>query len=146
MDTNILVVIGISSVAVLLTYVLTKKSADKKAGKYKTLDEALIKANDEYDSVKSSFESAKRELEKVNIETYELQKLVGTEEALQNSIAGHEKKLDSINKLLAETNEKLESGESNLEELMGDIDLYSRLDEYIAHGHYALTNPHIISR
>ena len=90
MDNNLLMLAGLSLVAVVLTYILTKSSADKKIEKFKSLDEALTKTKEEYDSACISRESiiaanatAKRELEKINEETAELQALKGQDDALK---------------------------------------------------------------
>ena len=132
-----------SLVAVVLTYILTKSSADKKIEKFKSLDEALTKTKEEYDSACISRESiiaanatVKRELEKINEETAELQALKGQDDALRQSIQEQQSLLDSAKSTLDELNSSIEKGELDLEELMGDIDLYSRLDEYTAHGHF----------
>ena len=145
MDNNLLMLAGLSLVAVVLTYILTKSSADKKIEKFKSLDEALTKTKEEYDSACISRESiiaanatAKRELEKVNEETAELQALKGQDDALKQSIQEQQSLLDSAKSTLDELNSSIDKGELDLEELMGDIDLYSRLDEYTAHGHFEM--------
>lgn len=52
MDNNLLILAGISLLAVLLTYIVTKRSADKKVGQYKSIDEALTKAKEEHETLK----------------------------------------------------------------------------------------------
>ncbi|HDM8048787.1 TPA: DUF4041 domain-containing protein [Vibrio fluvialis] len=145
MDNNLLMLAGLSLVAVVLTYILTKSSADKKIEKFKSLDEALTKTKEEYDSACISRESiiaanatAKRELEKINEETVELQALKGQDDALKQSIQEQQSLLDSAKSTLDELNSSINKGELDLEELMADIDLYSRLDEYTAHGHFEM--------
>ena len=145
MDINLLMLAGLSLVAVVLTYILTKSSADKKIEKFKSLDEALTKTKEEYDAACISRESiiaanatAKRELEKINEETAELQALKGQDDALKQSIQEQQSLLDSAKSTLDELNSSIDKGELDLEELMGDIDLYSRLDEYTAHGHFEM--------
>ncbi|WP_299021948.1 DUF4041 domain-containing protein [uncultured Photobacterium sp.] len=145
MDNNILMLAGLSLVAILLTYVLTKRAADKKAGQYKSLDEALTKTQKELESleqtnesVKQSTESARKELEAINTETAELQALKGQDDSLKLSIQEQQAHFETIQNTLSELNAKIEKGELDLNELMGDIDLYSRLDEYTAHGHFEI--------
>ncbi|HCE1978160.1 TPA: DUF4041 domain-containing protein [Vibrio parahaemolyticus] len=145
MDNNILILAGLSLVAILLTYVLTKRASDKKAGQYKSLDEALTKTKKELealeqtnDSVKKSIVTAQKELETVNAETTELQALKGQDESLKLSIQEQQAHLETIQSTLSELNANIEKGELDLNELMGDIDLYSRLDEYTAHGHFEM--------
>lgn len=130
-------------VAILLTYIFTKRSADKKAGQYKSLNEALTKSEKELEalsetneSVKQSIEAAKQELAIVNADTAELQALKGQDESLQLSIQEQQSSLKTIKSNLEALHAKIEKGEIELNELMGGIDLYSRLDEYTAHGHF----------
>ncbi|ELF6830542.1 DUF4041 domain-containing protein [Vibrio cholerae] len=145
MDNNLLMLAGLSLIAVVLTYILTKRSADKKIEQYKSLDEALAKTKEEYDSVCMSRESiiaatetAKLELDKINEETAELQALKGQDNVLKKSIQEQQATLESTKSTLDELNSSIEKGELELEELMGDLDLYSRLDEYTAHGHFEM--------
>lgn len=145
MDNNILLLAGISFVAILLTYFFTKRSADKKVSLYKSLDEALTKAKKELEAlteanelVKQSTKNAKQELSDVSAETSELQALKGQDESLQLSIVEQQASLEAIKGSLGELNSKIEKGELDLNELMGGIDLYSRLDEYTAHGHFEM--------
>lgn len=145
MDNNLLMLAGLSLVAVVLTYILTKRSADKKIEQYKSLDEALAKTKEEYDSacisqetIIAANETAKRELDKINEETAELQALKGQDATLKQSIQEQQVTLESTKSKLNELNSSIEKGELDLEELMGDIDLYSRLDEYTAHGHFEM--------
>lgn len=145
MDNNLLILAGLSLAAVVLTYILTKRAADKKIEQYKSLDEALTKTKEEYDSACISCETviaanevAKRELDKINKETAELQALKGQDDELKKSIREQKTTLDSTKSTLNELNSSIEKGEIDLEELMGDIDLYSRLDEYTSHGHFEM--------
>jgi hypothetical protein len=145
MDSNLLMLAGLSLIAVVLTYILTKRSADKKIEQYKSLDEALAKTKEEYDSVCISRESiiaatetAKLELDKINEETAELQALKGQDNVLKKSIQEQQATLESTKSTLDELNSSIEKCELELEELMGDLDLYSRLDEYTAHGHFEM--------
>ncbi|MGL5469828.1 MAG: DUF4041 domain-containing protein [Shewanella sp.] len=145
MDNNLLMLAGLSLVAVVLTYFLTKRSADKKIEQYKSLDEALAKTKEEYDlacisreSIIAVNEAAKQELNKINEETAELQALKGQDDALKQSIQEQQATLESTKSALDELNSSIEKGELDLAELMGDLDLYSRLDEYTAHGHFEM--------
>ncbi|PMF72600.1 ATPase [Vibrio breoganii] len=136
---------GLSLVAILLTYVLTKWAADKKADQYKSLDEALTKTRKELEtleltneSVKQSTIIAEKELEIINAETAELQALKGQDDSLKLSIQEQQAHLEATENTLNELNANIGKCGLDLEELMGDIDLYSRLDEYTAHGHFEM--------
>ncbi|MDC9510856.1 DUF4041 domain-containing protein [Pseudoalteromonas sp. Angola-4] len=145
MDNNLLILAGISLLAVLLTYIVTKRFADKKVGQYKSIDEALKKAKEEHETLKKANESlqqtneiAKQALSKINTETADLQALKGQDDSLKVSILEQQQSLDAAQNSLNELNANIEKSEQDLNELMGGIDLYSRLDEYTAHGHFEM--------
>ncbi|UUO23821.1 DUF4041 domain-containing protein [Colwellia sp. M166] len=145
MDNNLLILAGISLLAVLLTYIVTKRSADKKVGQYKSIDEALTKAKEEHETLKEVNESlqqtneiAKQALFKINAETADLQALKGQDDSLKVNILEQQQSLDAAQNTLNELNANIEKSEQDLNELMGGIDLYSRLDEYTAHGHFEM--------
>ncbi|CAI2315817.1 ATPase [Vibrio parahaemolyticus] len=145
MDNNLLILAGISLLVVLLTYIVTKRSADKKVGQYKSIDEALTKAKEEHETLKKANESlqqateiAKQALSKINAETADLQVLKGQDDSLKISILEQQQSLDAAQNTLNELHANIEKGELDLNELMGGIDLYSRLDEYTAHGHFEM--------
>ncbi|HBC3602884.1 TPA: DUF4041 domain-containing protein [Vibrio parahaemolyticus] len=145
MDNNLLILAGISLLVVLLTYIVTKRSADKKVGQYKSIDEALTKAKEEHETLKKANESlqqateiAKQALSKINAETADLQALKGQDDSLKISILEQQQSLDAAQNTLNELHANIEKSELDLNELMGGIDLYSRLDEYTAHGHFEM--------
>ena len=145
MDSNLLILAAISLLAVLLTYIVAKRSGDKKVGQYKSINEALTKAKEEHETLKKANESlqktteiAKQALSKINAETADLQALKGQDESLKVSILEQQQSLDAAQNALNELNANIEKSEQDLNELMGGIDLYSRLDEYTAHGHFEM--------
>ncbi|WP_299004049.1 DUF4041 domain-containing protein [uncultured Shewanella sp.] len=124
---------------------MTKRAADKKVGQYKSLNEALTNTQKEIEllaknneSIKQSTAIAKKELELINTETAELQSLKGQDDSLKLNIQEQHAYLETVQSTLNELNTNIEKGEQDLNELMSDIDLYSRLDEYTALGHFEL--------
>lgn len=145
MDNNLLILAGVSLVIVLLTYVLTKRAMDKKIEEYKSIDEALTQTKEEFEATKvthnslvQSIETAKQKLSVIDKETADLQALKGQDDSLKQSIHEQQEHLTSAKTALSELYTKMEKGELDLEELIGDIDLYSRLAEYTAHGHFEM--------
>ena len=145
MDSNLLILAAISLLAVLLTYIVAKRSGDKKVGQYKSINEALTKAKEEHETLKKANESlqktteiAKQALSKINAKTADLQALKGQDDFLKVSILEQQQSLDAAQNALNELNANIEKSEQDLNELMGGIDLYSRLDEYTAHGHFEM--------
>ncbi|EGR0128920.1 DUF4041 domain-containing protein [Vibrio vulnificus] len=145
MDNNLLIFSGLSLAAILLTYVLTKRSANKKIKQYRSIDEALVKIKEQFESTTNAHELllkakelAKQELSDINDETAELQNLKGQDDSLKLSIKQQTEHLELTKKNLSDLYASVEQGEIELEDLMGDIDLYSRLDEYTSHGHFEM--------
>nr|WP_318492407.1 hypothetical protein [Photobacterium leiognathi] len=113
MDTNILILVSISFVLVLLTYLLTKRASDQKVKEYKSLDEALTKIKQENEnldasnkSLKVTIEKAKNELQILNTEMAELLALKRREDSLKLSIKEKEDSLEIKSELLNELGEK----------------------------------------
>ncbi len=62
----------------------------------------------------------------------------GQDNVLKQSIQEQKATLESTKSTLDELTARIEKGELDIEELMGDLDLYSRLDEFTAHGHFEM--------
>lgn len=145
MDKYLLILSGISLLAVLLVYFMTKRSADKKVGQYKSIDQAIAKAKEEKDvltkeneSLRQTTELAKQELSLINAETAELQALKGQGDSLKVGIQEQEEILNVAQNTVNELNTKIKKSEIDLHELMAGIDLYSRIDEFTSHGHFEM--------
>lgn len=141
-DTHLLF-IGLSTVAILLTYILTKRSLSKKIDQYTSLDEALIKveenisiADKNYKDIQLSVKTAEDKLESINIQTKDLQILQGQDNSLKFSIQKAQTDIKNSESKLENLNESIEKYLIDLDELMGSIDLYSRIHEYTTHGHF----------
>ncbi|EKO3784200.1 DUF4041 domain-containing protein [Vibrio harveyi] len=138
MDNNLIVVIAIAIVAVVMTYVFTKMSANKKVDKFKSLDEALNKTNTEYLEVKDLLSKAATKLTRIDAETNELQALKKNELSLIESVQAQTEKLAWIKAEIDETETILDEDKRALNKLMGQLDLYSRLDEFTSCGHFEM--------
>ncbi|RBP79484.1 DUF4041 domain-containing protein [Marinomonas rhizomae] len=138
MYNNLLIIIGISLIAILLTYILTKRSVNKKVEGFKSIDEALTKSKEEHEELKKTNAFAEEKLSIIDKETAELQALKGQESSIKSSIREQnelfEKNQNALNDLLV----NIEKNEESLDELMSSIDLYSRLEEYTSHGHFEM--------
>lgn len=106
MDNNLLIFSGLSLAAILLTYVLTKRSANKKIKQYRSIDEALVKIKEQFESTTNAHELllkakelAKQELSDINDETAELQNLKGQDDSLKLSIKQQTEHLELTKKL-----------------------------------------------
>lgn len=149
MDNNLLIVIAIAVSAIIISYFVAnhhfnkklneyKNSVNQKLGEHKSIDEALHQINAKLALVKIELDDDSKELERVQVETAELQELKKNEKQLLENVQLH---TSAISKLEADE-EKLVLSISKLgveqEELMGMLDLYSRLDEYTSCGHFEM--------
>jgi hypothetical protein len=149
MDNNLLIVIAIALFFIIASYLISKinfnkkmheykNSVDAKLDKYKNLDEALGQTQEKLALVRNELDVETKELDRVRIETVELQELKKNEKQLLENVQLH---TSAISKLEVDE-EKLVLSISKLgakqEELMGMLDLYSRLDEYTSCGHFEM--------
>ncbi|EDM67820.1 hypothetical protein PE36_17685 [Moritella sp. PE36] len=149
MDNNLLIVIAVAVSVIIASYLITKSHFNKKLNEYKnnvnskldtykSLDEALAQTQEELTLTLNELNAQTKELDRVRIETVELQELKKNEKQLLECVQLH---TSAISKLKVDE-EKLVLSLSNLgaeqEELMRMLDLYSRLDEYTSCGHFEM--------
>jgi uncharacterized phage infection (PIP) family protein YhgE len=149
MDNNLLIVIVIAVLAVVISYFISRNHFNKKLNEYKdgvnqklddykSLDEALHQINESLALIKHELDDDTKELERVRVETAELQELKKTENKLFENVQLY---TSAIYQLEAKKeNLMLSISTLNVEqkELMGMLDLYSRLDEYTSAGHFEM--------
>jgi hypothetical protein len=138
MYNNLLIVLGISLIAILLTYILTKRSVNKKVERFKSIDEALTKSKEEHEELKKANIFAEEKLSIIDKETAELQALKGQDDSIKSSIREQNKSFEKTQNALNELLANIEKSEESLNELMSSIDLYSRLEEYTSHGYFEI--------
>lgn len=149
MDNNLLIVIAIAVLAIIISYFITKHhfnkklneykdSVDAKFDKYKSLDEALGQTHEKLVLLQNELDAKTKELDRVRIETAELQELKKNEKQLFENVHLHTTtifKLEDDKEALTLSISKLSEEQK---ELMGMLDLYSRLDEYTSCGHFEM--------
>lgn len=136
MENNLIIVIAIAAIVIIAVYFVVKKSANKKLSNYRTLDEALKIMDEEYSRLKHIVEITSEELSKLNSETEALQLLKQNETLLEKNVKDKTEELTELLLKVEETKAILKTRDTDLEELMGKLDLYSRLDEYTSCGHF----------
>ncbi|PSW18084.1 DUF4041 domain-containing protein [Photobacterium sanctipauli] len=165
MDTNLLLILTVCFlVAVILTYTLTMRVMNKKINKYNTIEEALKNSgkenkkieykikeslaeldevtkninnkNSEYATIKRLSEDANSYLSKLDKDTKALQELKSNENKLIENINNYEGEILALKSKIIETNSTLDENKAKLKDIIGQLDLYSRLDEYTSCGHF----------
>ena len=149
MDNNLLIVVISAFIAVIISYFIAnyyfnkrfneyKKSVDSKFDEYKSLDEALVRVQDKIALVQEELDLGTQALSKVKEETYELQELKKNESKLSENVRQHTALIIRFKDEEANLVSKIETLKNEKNELMGVLDLYSRLDEYTSIGHFEM--------
>lgn len=110
--------------------------ANRQVKEYRHLSEALSEIRLELERASSAFDASQRKLEEIDKETKQLQALKNNADKLAKFVQISKKKAAEYKTLLAEQEGKIEEGQAELGELMGSLDLYSRLDDYTQVGHF----------
>lgn len=150
--------------SVVLTYITVKRSADRKIKAYRTIDIAIeesgkIKeelehkiyelnketkeskernneAKDDLERITAELKNEKTSLSRLKEESKEVLKLKDRSEFLSDQIYKRNKELTDISSKVKSTENELLIKDRDLHDLMGKIDLYSRLDEFVDNGHF----------
>lgn len=140
MNEGLIVLLFILLVIILLTYIITKKISDRKIEQYKSLDEALINTKRKIDELHIEENEKLKQLSDIKSETLYLQQLKEKETELRASVSKSESSLSKLESKRDQTSIELKKIESILHELMGDLDLYSRIDDYTSVGLFETPN------
>lgn len=125
-------------VSVLLAYFFARFHANKKIDKFRTLSEALNARRNEVAEVEGQLEVATSKYQQIDTETKDLQALRGHEQELSDSVRAQMQKADTINKVIQQLETKCSSQEALLHELMTKLDLYTRIEGFVDHGHFEI--------
>ncbi|PVZ71527.1 DUF4041 domain-containing protein [Pelagibaculum spongiae] len=88
--------------------------------------------------IRSEVINSKEELSKTNIETRSLQLLKSNAEELLSKVKENETILKSIEGEIRRRSEDIANKDNQLHKLVGSIDLYSRMNEYVANGFFEM--------
>lgn len=96
------------------------------------------KAENTLTSLIQKIKSSKLNLEKINTETADLQALKANAAIISKQLQDDQLTLDKIKEMIQEHQSALEEHDDILHEMMGRIDLYSRIDDFISFGHFEM--------
>ncbi len=83
-----------------------------------------------------SYEEIKGKHKKLHDETIALQKLKADADRMASELRLSSDQLNQLNSQIVSKNEEWAKAKHKLQELMSRIDLYSRLDDFVSHGHF----------
>ena len=139
MDVNILIGISAGSlIAIIVAYLIGKSSANKQIGEYKNITEAVQSEKASLNSILDNLKSKTKELEKIDLETKELQELKTNSDKIRLDLDESTSKLKSILSEIENITATHNSKSSELSQLMSKLDLYSRIDDLVENGHFEI--------
>ncbi|MBY6207822.1 MULTISPECIES: DUF4041 domain-containing protein [Halomonas] len=128
-----------------MVYLLTRKRANNKIQRYKSISEAINTATIEQQQVEKTLTDVLERLKKANktlqiidADTKDLQALRSDATSIAAQLKKDKKALDEIEALISQRQETVDAKEALLNGLMSKLDLYSRLDEYVEYGHFEM--------
>lgn len=124
--------------SLLLGFLVAKIQADRKLRQFQSLSKALSSVKSNLEIKQSELDAAQQELDYVNRETKDLQNLLGKEKELQASIKEHKNHIENLQSQIQELTQKNTEKASRAHALMKDIDLYTRIEGFTAHGHFEM--------
>jgi DNA repair exonuclease SbcCD ATPase subunit len=147
MDINFLIVVAIALLTIIIVYFVNKAqfrkklneqidSINKNLDRYKSLDEALLKTLTQLSTTEEQLDTKTNELTRLQLETTELKKLQENEQNLYESVNSHTSAISALEAEKEKLKTNIISLISEQKELMGTLDLYSRLEEFRACGHF----------
>lgn len=118
----------------LITFVAMRIWANRKLTDYKSLSEAVTSKGDELTQLDLEVQNASEGLDAINRETLELQELKKNANQLSTDVDKNRSIIETLTREIAELAERKDTGSQKLNDLMGKLDLYSRINEYTENG------------
>ena len=118
-----------------------KKSELEKAEN--ELEDFLIQRKEQQNKINANlktainqFQVAKEKYEVINQETKALQQLQSEKNQLQAHLESHTREIEAVQKKIIALRDETDAAAKKKQEIMSRLDLYSRLDDFVAVGHY----------
>tara|TARA_R110001583_G_scaffold16561_23_gene68016 strand:+ start:5027 stop:6451 length:1425 start_codon:yes stop_codon:yes gene_type:complete len=131
-----IIIFFIFIIVVFLSHLLTKRKYQKEAQEFKSLQDGIDSRNLEIANINSSCEELEKKLSAFKDEHADLIILRDREEELKKNLNNSESTLQELNNKINTLNLDIEDNQNELDELISYLDLYSRIDGFVAHGHY----------
>lgn len=128
--------IALLVVAVVVTYLLTRRAADKQLKDYDTLQLALSATKNDLSQADADLTKSREIYAKIFQDTTELRDLKKNADSVALKLREDTERLESIEHNIQSTSSELEIKAQELNELMSRLDLYTRLDEFVSYGHF----------
>lgn len=134
----ILMIIGGFFLSILITYFVTNWIANKRITEYKSIKKAIDESKSTLVDTEHSVLEAKQLYEELNEETADLQQLRLNANTIASDMESNKLILSDINKQLEELKSTTKLKADELQAIMLKVDVYSRVEELVDHGHYEM--------
>jgi len=140
---DIILILAFFSASIALTFFLTQRNMNKKIGEFDSIKNAILHLSQKklaeeeaLSEMSDNLEKFRKELHSIDTETKELQKLQRDANKIQENLSESTILLAETTNLISKQKNDAKENESILQSLMGKIDLYSRLDNFVEFGHF----------
>lgn len=140
---DIILVIALSAGCIAATYFITRLKFNKKIKEFNSIKQALesitlkkLETDKALIETLQKIEEASDRLKKLDSDTKDLQNLQKISHQIHDELTQKKALLDDVIHRIANQKKEVLDSSSSLHELMGKIDLYSRLDNFVEQGHF----------
>ncbi len=126
--------LGVLSFSIITTYFLVRNRFKKQIAAYRSISDAVEKTTQKLTQTETELTEAQQGLETVRDETKELQDLKENAGQLKAQLEESSKQLEEISVDIESKEDRLDTLDGQLHQLMSKVDLYSRVDEFVEHG------------
>lgn len=125
-------------ISVGLAYFFARWRSNRQIDQFRTLSDALETTRSHVAEAEGQLEAISAKHRAVDAETKDLQALRGREQKLAEAVRSQMQKAASINKVVQQLEEKRGAREASLQDLMTKLDLYTRIEGFVDHGHFEM--------
>lgn len=135
MNINFIVAISVGFlISIVLTYFITRRSANRKIKGYRLIEKAILDATKNQSDLTNKLNKSKTELAQIDKETKELQELKLNANKISLELKENTEKLNLIASEIDRMEKDARSKRLITQDIIAKLDLYTRLDEFVDYG------------
>lgn len=131
-------IIGLVITAAFTAYWLAGKRANRKLEKFRSLDEAIKFSQNRLKVLESKVSDASEKLSELDQETKDLQNLKKNADSIASQLDSNKEQVDAVKQEIELKKSKITELDKTIHDLMAKADIYSRIDEFVEHGHFEM--------
>jgi len=139
MNINLVVAISIAFlISIVLTYFITRRSANRKIKGYKLIEKAISDATENLSNLTGKLNKSKTELTQIDKETKELQELKMNAHKISLELKENTGKLNLMASEIEGIEKDTRIKRKITQDIIAKLDLYTRLDEFVECGFFEI--------